>query len=437
MTKQPALNENLMEEILSSENVRNAWKRVKSNGGAAGVDGRSIDAFLEYSRSHWEGIREELRSGNYTPAPVLRVEIPKKSGGKRPLGIPTVQDRLIQQAILQKLNPTIDPEFSDSSFGFRPRRSAHDAVKRVCETIESGCTWVVDIDIEKFFDNVNHDILMRLVAEHVRDKKLLGLIGRYLRAGVEVDGAVQATTVGTPQGGPLSPLLANIYLDVLDKEVKKRGLKFVRYADDALIFVKSKRAGVRVIESISSFLENRLKLTINREKSAVRKYEDTRFLGFIFAKGKKVKIRWTDDALADFKFNLKRMTGRSWFVSMDYRLNKLKQYIQGWMQYYGKSQYYTPIPLIDEWLRRRVRMCYLKQRRFKRSRMNWYISLGVAFKTAKRSVFIERGWWYLAKILASNNAMTNKWLHEQGLVSIKDVWCKIHYPDNPKLSFVH
>ena len=228
VAQQPALNENLMEEILSSENVRNAWKRVESNGGTAGVDGRSIEAFLEYSRKHWEGIRKGLKIGYYMPSPVRRVEIPKKTGGKRPLGIPTVGDRLIQQAILQKLNPRVDPKFSDASFGFRPRRSPHNAIKRVCGIIESGCTWVVDIDIEKFFDNVNHDILMRLVAKHVSYKKLLCLIGRYLRAGVVVDGAVRATTVGTPQGGPLSPLLANIYLDVLDKELEKRGLKFVR-----------------------------------------------------------------------------------------------------------------------------------------------------------------------------------------------------------------
>lgn len=226
-------------------------------------------------------------------------------------------------------------------------------------------------------------------------------------------------------------------MDVLDKELEKRELNFVRYADDALIFVKSKTAGERVLKSVSNFLKRKLKLSVNEAKSSVRKYDDTKYLGFKFCKGKKVKILWTDEALADFKYNLKRLTGRSWFVSMDYRLRKLSRHIRGWMQYYGRSQYYKPIPILDEWLRRRIRMCYLKQWRFKRTRMNRFIQLGVTRQTAKRSVFIERGWWYLAKILASHNAMTNQYLHRKGLVSIKDIWCKIHYPNNPKLSFTN
>ena len=433
--KQPALNSSLMDRILESSNVRSAWKHVKSNRGKPGVDNLSIADFLEYSRVHWSEIRESLEGGMYKPSPVLRVEIPKKSGGKRPLGIPTVCDRVIQQSILQVLHPIFDSTFSESSFGFRPHRSAHEALDKVRELAESGLEWVVDIDIEKFFDTVNHDILMRLISEEISDKTLLKLIGRYLRAGVSEKGDVHKSLIGTPQGVPLSPLLANIYLDVLDKELEKRGLHFVRYADDLLILVGSRIAAERVMASVTKFIERKLKLVVNRKKSAIRKIDDVKYLGFNFTGQGKLKLRWNDEALADFKFNIKKMTGRSWFVSMKYRLMKLSRYIRGWMQYYGRSQYYKPIPELGSWIRRRVRMCYLKQWRFKRTRMNRYIAFGVSFRTAKRSVFIDKGWWYLSGILASQNAMTNKWLSEQGLLSIKDIWVKIHYPVNPKLQF--
>lgn len=435
MLKQPALNSSLMDRILESSNVRSAWKRVKSNRGNPGVDNLSIADFLEYSRRHWTEIRESLKDGRYKPSPVLRVEILKKSGGKRSLGIPIVCDRVIQQSILQVLHPIFDSMFSESSFGFRPRRSAHGALDKVRELAESGLEWVVDIDIEKFFDTVNHDILMRLIGETIRDKTLLKLIGHYLRAGVSEKGEVHKSLMGIPQGGPLSPLLANIYLDVLDKELEKRGLHFVRYADDLLILVGSRIAAERVMASVTKFIERKLKLVVNRKKSAIRKINDVKYLGFNFTGQGKLKLRWNDEALADFKFNIKKMTGRSWFVSMKYRLMKLSRYIRGWMQYYGRSQYYKPIPELGSWIRRRVRMCYLKQWRFKRTRMNRFIALGVSFRTAKRSVFIDQGWWYLSGILASQNAMTNKWLSEQGLLSIKDLWVKTHYPDNPKLQF--
>ena len=431
----PALSDNLMDRICASNNVRTAWKRVKSNGGKPGVDGISIDSFIEYSKAHWEHIRKFLLDGRYKPKPVRRVEIPKRKGGKRPLGIPTVCDRLIQQSILQVLSPIFDPAFSESSFGFRPRHSAHGAVEQVRHLVESGYQWVVDLDIEKFFDTVNHDILMNRVARKVSDKKVLRLIGRYLRSGVEEKGTVQPTVQGTPQGGPLSPLLANIYLDDLDKELEKRGLNFVRYADDVLIFVRSQRAGERVMASVTRFIEKRLKLIVNREKSAVRKFDRTHYLGFRFKDSKKTRIYWTDDSYQNFRYQLKRLTGRSWFVSMEYRLMRLTRYIRGWMQYYGISEYYKPIPIVDEWLRRRVRMCYLKQWRFKRTRMNKLISFGVSLRKAKHFVFIDRGWWYLSSLLAMQWGMTNKWLFEQGLVSIKDLWVKTHYPDSPSLSF--
>jgi RNA-directed DNA polymerase len=283
------------------------------------------------------------------------VEIPKNTGGTRPLGIPTVLDRLIQQAIAQVLGPIFDPGFSDSSYGFRPGRSAQEAVRKVREYIRKGYRIAVDMDLSKLFDTVNHDLLMHKVAIRVRDKRVLCLIGKYLRAGVVVNGRLQHTPEGVPQGGPLSPLLANILLDGLDKELEKRGHKFVRYADDFLILVKSLRAGERVMESIQHFLERKLKLKVNQSKSQVAPPEEINFLGFTFPGG---TIRWSDKAFQEFKRRVKLLTGRSWFVTMDSRLTELAQYRRGWMNYFGISEYYRPIPEIDHWLRRRVRMCY-------------------------------------------------------------------------------
>jgi RNA-directed DNA polymerase len=430
----PALSESLMEAVLASENVRQAWKRVKSNGGAAGVDGITVDEFVETIRTSWAGIRESLMNGTYQPAPVLRVEIPKKSGGKRPLGIPTVCDRLIQQSIQQVLTPVFDPKFSGSSYGFRPHRSAHEAVRRVQELIRSGYRFVVDIDIEKFFDRVNHDVLMMLVSRHVSDKRLLRLMGKYLRSGVKIDGRVEPTREGTPQGGPLSPLLANIYLDVLDKELEKRGLNFVRYADDLLILVKSKAAGDRVLRSVTRFLEKRLKLTVNQEKSGVREADDTNYLGFTFTR--EGKILWSDESYRSFRHRVKELTGRSWGVSMKYRLSKLSTYIRGWVNYFGIAEYYRPIPELDSWIRRRVRMCCIKVWRRPRTRIRNLKAMGVLLHTAIRTGCIERGWWYLSGVLGVQNAFTNRWLKQKGLVSVKELWCKIHYGNEirPKLA---
>jgi RNA-directed DNA polymerase len=426
---EPALSESLMEAVLSSGNVREAWRRVKSNGGAAGVDGTTVDEFVVKIRSSWEGIRESLMKGTYQPSPVLRVEIPKKNGGKRPLGIPTVCDRLIQQSIHQVLQPKFDPEFSESSFGFRPNRSAHGAVRRVQELIRSGYCFVVDIDIEKFFDRVNHDILMTQVSKRVEDKRLLRLIGKYLRSGVSVKGRVEPTKEGTPQGGPLSPLLANVYLDVLDKELEKRGLNFVRYADDLLILVKSKEAGDRVLRSVTRFLAKRLKLTVNQEKSGVREANDTNYLGFTFHNG---KIRWSEESERSFRHRVKELTGRSWFVSMPYRIRKLSVYIRGWVNYFGISEYYHPIPDLDSWIRRRVRMCYIKAWRKRRTRIRNLQARGVLLHTAIRTGLIERGWWYLSGVLGVQNAFPNARLKKNGLVSVKELWVKIHYGNTVK-----
>lgn len=423
--EQPDPNDHLYERIFSSSNVKSAWKRVKSNKGAAGVDSVSIEAFPGLFRDQWGNIRESLLNGTYKPLPVKRVEIPKATGGTRPLGIPTVLDRLIQQAIAQELVPIFDPDFSDHNYGFRPGRSAQDAVRKVQEYIKEGYRWAVDMDLEKFFDTVNHDALMQRVARKVRDKRVLKLIGKYLRAGVMINGRLQQTRKGVPQGGPLSPLLANIMLDDLDKELERRGHRFVRYADDFIILVKSQSAGVRVMASVKHFIEGKLKLKVNEAKSRVAKTDQTNFLGFTF---KGTKIRWSDAAFKEFKRRIKRLTGRSWFVSMDYRFKKLAQYLRGWMNYFGISEYYRPLPEIDHWLRRRVRICYWKQWRWCRTKVRNLLKIGTSLRLAISVGLSRKGPWHLARTLATQSGMTNQWLKDQGLLSVKELWVKIHYP---------
>ena len=417
--------ENLLERILSRTNMQRAWKRVKGNHGSAGIDRVSIPDFPEFAREHWERIRASLFDGTYNPLPVRRVEIPKATGGTRPLGIPTVMDRLIQQAICQHLMPMFDSDFSEFSYGFRPGRSAHGAVRQVREYILQGYRIAVDMDLSKFFDTVNHDVLMHYVAQKVSDKQVLRLIGKYLRAGVMVNGRLQQTRKGVPQGGPLSPLLANILLDNLDKELEKRGHKFVRYADDFVILVRSQRAGDRVRASITRFLDLKLKLIVNEQKSSVAPTDQITFLGFSF---KGTKIRWSDKAFCEFKRRVKELSGRSWFVSMSYRLKKLAEYIRGWVNYFGISEYYRPIPEIDHWLRRRIRMCYWKQWRFCRTKVRKLLSLGTDLKLAIGVGLSRKGPWRLSRTLATHSGMTNKWLKGQGLVSVKELWVKIHYP---------
>jgi RNA-directed DNA polymerase len=421
----PDPDEHLLERIISRKNMQRAWKRVKSNKGTHGVDGRSIEEFPDYARKNWEKIRESLLAGTYQPSPVRRVEIPKATGGTRPLGIPTVLDRLIQQAILQVLVPIFDPGFSESSYGFRSGRSAHDAVRKVRTYIREGYRIAVDLDLSKFFDTVNHDVLMHRVARKIQDKRVLHLIGKYLRAGVSVNGRVQKTTKGVPQGGPLSPLLANIVLDDLDKELEERGHRFVRYADDFVILVRSQSAAERVKASIQRFLERKLKLTINERKSQVAPTDKLDFLGFTF---RGTTIRWSEKAFREFGRRVKKLTGRSWFVSMDYRLEKLAEYISGWTNYFGISEYYRPIPEIDHWLRRRVRMCCWKQWRRCRTRVRNLLKLGTHPGVAIPMCLSRKGPWRCARTLATQTGMTNQWLKDQGLLSVKELWVNIHYP---------
>ncbi|MDY7028943.1 MAG: group II intron reverse transcriptase/maturase [Spirochaetota bacterium] len=421
----PYPKQDLLERILSRSNMLKAWRRVKANKGAPGIDNMPIDDLMDFAREHWDEIRSSLLAGTYQPLPVKRVEIPKSTGGTRPLGIPTVLDRLIQQAIAQVLLPIYDPSFSKSSFGFRPGRSAHDALYQVRGYIRKGYRVAVDCDLSKFFDTVVHDVLMRRISRKVRDKRVLKLIGKYLRAGVVINGRRQDTHKGVPQGGPLSPLLSNILLDDLDKELEKRGHCFARYADDFIILVKSRRAGKRVMASIKRFLERKLKLSVNQEKSKVASTNESTFLGFIF---KGASIRWSDKAFAEFKRRVKKLTGRSWGVSMEYRFEKLAEYLRGWVGYFGISEYYRPIPEIDHWLRRRVRMCYIKRWRWCRTKVRELVKIGTNLRLAISIGLSRKGPYRLAKTLATQSGMTNKWLKDQGLLSVKELWVNIHYP---------
>lgn len=422
--QKPVLNDNLLKQVLSPENLKAAWKQVKRNKGAPGADGITIEDYPQWARKHWAETRRALECGYYIPQPVKRVEIPKPNGGSRSLGIPSINDRVIQQAIAQVLAPIIDPTFSESSHGFRPGRNAHGAVRQVKCFIEEGYRVAVDVDLSKFFDRVNHDILMSRLARHIADKRLLKLIGRYLRAGVEIDGSHHPTPEGVPQGGPLSPLLANVVLDDLDKLLESRRMRFARYADDFTICVKSTSAGHRVMQWLKRYLNTTLKLVVNEEKSKVVKTNDLHFLGFTF-RGK--KIRWSDKALQDFKHNIRRLTNRSWGISMQRRYRELRLYIQGWINYFGLSEYYRPFPGLDEWIRRRLRMCYLKQWRKPRTRIRNLIALGTRTYTAVCLGLSSKGPYRLARTLATQSGMTNKWLEVQGLVSIRELWIKFHY----------
>lgn len=390
---EPALD-NLMERVLERDNVKRAWARVKSNKGAPGSDGMTLEDFPAYAREHWSEIRQSLLDGSYQPRPVRRVVIPKPQGkGERKLGVPCVVDRVIQQAILQVLSPMFDSEFSESSFGCRPRRSAHGAIQQVKAFVKSGYRVAVDLDLEKFFDSVSHDVLMSRIARKATDKVLLGLIGRYLRAGVLVGSTVQATAWGTPQGSPLSPLLSNILLDDLDKELEARGHCFVRYVDDLVILVKSKRAGRRVMAKISRYLSQKLKLKVNRDKSRVVKIEELEFLGFTF---RGIRIFVCDRAMNDFKHRLRGLTSRSWGVSMAERIERLNRYLRGWMNYFGISQHYTPIEALDGWLRRRIRMCYWKQWCRPRRRIANLLKLGTSKRHAILTGISRKGYWRLS-----------------------------------------
>ena len=395
-----------------------ALKRVKANKGAPGIDGMTVDELPEYLKAHWQDIRAHLDAGDYQPSPVRRQEIPKLGGGTRLLGIPRVLDRLIQQAIAQVMTPLFEPIFSPQSYGFRPGRRAHDAVKTAQGYIREGYTWAVDVDLEKFFDRVNHDKLMARVARVVKDQRVLTLIRKYLESGVMVNGVVMETGEGTPQGGPLSPLLANIMLDDLDKELERRGHRFVRYADDCNIYVRSKRAGERVMNSVRRFLDEELSLKVNERKSAVDRPWRLKFLGFSFYKRKgEVLVRVARQALDRCKDKLRQLTQRTRPGKLEDILQNVNEYVMGWIGYFRLADTPSVFVEIDEWLRRRLRQLVWK--RWKRGKTRWreLVGLGVPPERARLGA-VGISPWRMAASPVVSEGLSNAYWREQGLRSI-------------------
>nr|PZN39076.1 MAG: group II intron reverse transcriptase/maturase [Bacillota bacterium] len=408
-----------MEQVLTRENLLAALKRVERNGGAPGVDGVPTERLRDQVRAEWDRIRQELLTGTYRPQPVRRVEIPKPSGGMRLLGIPTVMDRLIQQALLQVLTPIFDPTFSEHSFGFRPGRRGHDAVRRARQYVEEGYDWVVDMDLEKFFDRVNHDVLMARVARRVQDKRVLRLIRRYLQAGVMVDGVVMETEEGTPQGGPLSPLLANILLDDLDKELERRGHRFVRYADDCNIYVRSRRAGERVMASVRRFLQERLRLKVNEEKSAVDRPWRRKFLGFSMYRNRGVRIRLAPQTVGRVKAKLRELTRRNRSEPMKERIRKVNAYLRGWIGYYALADTPSVFEALEGWLHRRLRACVWKQWKRVRTRYRELRALGLPEWVVRQYANSRKGPWRMAGG-PLNRALGSAYWRTQGLLSLSE-----------------
>ncbi len=416
--ERPAVVGLSMEAVVERENLKQALAQVRRNKGAAGIDRMSVDALPAYLQRHWPTIRAQLLDGTYKPQPVRRVEIPKASGGMRALGIPTVLDRFIQQAVMQVLQAEWDGTFSETSFGFRPGRSAHQAVERAQAYIASGHAVVVDIDLEKFFDRVNHDILMGLIAKRVADKRILKLIRAFMNAGVMEGGVVSPTEEGTPQGGPLSPLLSNLMLDVLDKELEKRGHHFVRYADDCNIYVRSHRAGERVLAGVEKFLEKRLKLKINKAKSAVAKPSVRKFLGFSFTGGKEPRRRIAPQAIARFKARVRWLTRRTGGESLAQTIKELSTYLIGWRGYFGFCQTPSVLRTLDQWTRRRLRAIAWKQWKRGRARFAELRRRGVGRDLAAQTAGSPCGPWRLANSPALAIALPNAFFGSLGLASV-------------------
>ena len=416
-----------LERILSRENLLLAMKRVISNKGSHGVDGMTVYELKQFLQMNWIRIREDIFNNEYKPMPVRRVEIPKPSGGTRLLGIPTVLDRFIQQAIAQELNLIYDENFSENSFGFRPRRAAKDAIKKAESYIHEGYRWVVDIDLEKFFDKVNHDILMYKLSKDIKDKRVLKLIRKYLQSGIMINGIVVSNEEGTPQGGPLSPLLSNIMLDELDKELEKRGHRFCRYADDCNIYVKSKRAGERVMENITSFIEGKLKLKVNINKSAVERPWKRKFLGFTLGiMFGKAYSSISKQSLKKHKDKLREILSRSNPMTLKQRIIKLNQVNIGWINYYGIAKCKGIVVQLDKWIKRRLRMCIWKQWKKVKTRYKNLNKLGLNHYQAIKFANTRKGYWRVANSVILNTTLTNKFFNDLGLKSLTRQYIKIH-----------
>ena len=414
-TESPAIGEQLMEEVCERENCKRALARIKANQGSAGVDGMTVQQLPGYLKQHWPVIREQLLSGTYRPQPVKRVEIPKPDGGVRKLGIPTVLDRMIQQAVMQVLQGRWDRTFSEHSYGFRPGRSAHQAVEAAQKYIAEGCRWVVDLDLEKFFDRVNHDKLMAKIAERVGDKRMLKLIRAFLTAGVLEEGLVNPVDEGTPQGGPLSPLLSNIVLDEFDRELERRGLRFARYADDSNIYVRSKRAGERVMESITRFIAMKLKLRVNQQKSMVARPWARKFLGFSFTNAGIPKRRIAPKAVDRFKERARELTSRTRGVSIERMADDLSRYLRGWIGYFGKCETPSVLEGLERWIRRRLRSVIWKQWKRGSVRFAELRKRGVGKDLAAQTAGSPHGPWRIADSPGLHIALPNAFFDSLGI----------------------
>ena len=416
-----------LERILSRENLLLAMKRVISNKGSHGVDGMTVYELKQFLQMNWIRIREGIFNNEYKPMPVRRVEIPKPSGGTRLLGIPTVLDRFIQQAIAQELNLIYDENFSENSFGFRPRRAAKDAIKKAESYINEGYRWVVDIDLEKFFDKVNHDILMYKLSKDIKDKRVLKLIRKYLQSGIMINGIVVSNEEGTPQGGPLSPLLSNIMLDELDKELEKRGHRFCRYADDCNIYVKSKRAGERVMKNITSFIEGKLKLKVNINKSAVERPWKRKFLGFTLGiMFGKAYSSISKQSLKKHKDKLREILSRSNPMTLEQRIIKLNQVNIGWINYYGIAKCKGIAVQLDKWIKLRLRMYIWKQWKKVKTRYKNLKKLGLNHYQAIKFANTRKGYWRVANSAILKTTLTNQFFNDLGLKSLTRQYIKIH-----------
>ena len=412
--------QNLMEEVLRRENLFAALRRVQANYGAPGVDGMTVDALPVYLRHAWPEIREQLLSETYEPAPVRAVYLPKPGGGTRMLGIPTVLDRLIAQAILQVLVPIFDPAFSERSYGFRPGRSAHQALEQSCRDIADGYRWVVNIDLEKFFDSVNQDIVMSRIARKVKDKRLLKLIRRYLNAGIMQEGLVSQREAGMPQGSPLSPLLSNVLLDDFDKELERRGHRYCRYADDAKVYVQSKRAGLRVMASLTRFLEGRLQLTVNRAKSVVERPWNCTFLGYTVTNNRQPHLKPAPQSVRRAKDRIRQITHRGRGRNIQGVIAEINRFTRGWVGYFRLSRVKQQFDLVDQWMRRRLRKILWEQWRKPQTRCRKLLALGLEAERARKATATGRGAWWNAGASHMHAAVNNRVLAEWGLQSLLD-----------------
>ena len=415
----------LMDEVLSKDNLNQAYLQVTRNKGASGVDNMTCEEVKEYLKVHGNDLINQIKSREYKPLPVRRVEIPKPNGGVRKLGIPTVIDRIIQQALVQKLTPIFEPTFSEYSYGFRPNRRCQNAIDRALELLNQGYEWIIDLDLEKFFDNVPQDKLIRLVDNMVNDSDITALIHKYLKAGVLINGEFEETTVGTPQGGNLSPLLSNIYLNELDKELERRGLHFARYADDCVIFVKTKFSAERVMRNIVTFIETKLKLKVNAEKTHITRPTKLKYLGFSFTKQKDTwEARPHQESFKKLFLKLKKLIKRSWSVDLTYRIKKINEVLRGWINYYRQSFMKVKITKIGEWLRNAIRVVIWKQWKVPSKQIPSLVKLGINEEEAKGLTFCRRGYQFIAHSCVVHRAISNSRLKRRGLLDPLEYYLK-------------